>query len=43
VPRDFDLVTIPFPERAEPELVRSGARLRRTAADAAGTLVEPVL
>ena len=26
VPRDFDLVTIPFPERGEPELVRSGAR-----------------
>ena len=25
VPRDFDLVTIPFPERGEPELVRSGA------------------
>jgi ribonuclease Z len=43
VPRDFDLVTIPFPERGEPELVRLGARLRRTAADAAGTLVEPVL
>jgi ribonuclease Z len=26
VPRDFDLVSIPFPERGEPELVRSGAR-----------------
>ena len=26
VPRDFDLVTIPFPERGTPELVRSGAR-----------------
>jgi ribonuclease Z len=26
VPRDFDLVTIPFPERGEPELVQSGAR-----------------
>jgi ribonuclease Z len=26
VPRDFDLVRIPFPERGEPELVRSGAR-----------------
>ena len=25
VPRDFDLVTIPFPERGEPVLVRSGA------------------
>jgi hypothetical protein len=29
VPRDFDLVTIPFPERGEPELVRSGARTAR--------------
>jgi ribonuclease Z len=26
VPRDFDLVVIPFPERGEPELVRSGGR-----------------
>ena len=26
VPRDFDLVAIPFPERGGPELVRSGAR-----------------
>jgi ribonuclease Z len=26
VPRDFDVVAIPFPERGEPELVRSGAR-----------------
>ena len=30
VPRDFDLVAIPFPERGGPELVRSGARRRRT-------------
>ena len=29
VPRDFDLVTIPFPERGEPALVRSGARTRQ--------------
>jgi ribonuclease Z len=43
VPRDFDLVTIPFPERGEPELVRSGARTGRTPADAAGTLAEPIL
>ncbi len=43
VPRDFDVVTIPFPERAEPELVRSGARTGRTSADAAGTLAEPIL
>ena len=31
VPRDFDLVTIPFPERGVPELVRSGARTRQPA------------
>src|SRR6476659_10120995 len=43
VPRDFDLITVPFPERGEPELVRSGARPQRTAADAAGTLAEPIL
>jgi len=29
VPRDFDIVEIPFPERGPPELVRSGARTRR--------------
>jgi ribonuclease Z len=43
VPRDFDVVTIPFPERGEPELVRSGARTGRTSADPAGTLGEPIL
>ena len=43
VPRDFDVIAIPFPERGDPELVRSGARLRRTTADAAGTLAEPIL
>ena len=31
VPRDFDVVEIPFPERGVPELVRSGARRERTA------------
>ncbi len=29
VPRDFDLVVIPFPERGAPELVRGGARTGR--------------
>jgi ribonuclease Z len=29
VPRDFDLVSVPFAERGEPELVRSGARTRK--------------
>ncbi|HWG55645.1 MAG TPA: ribonuclease Z [Gaiellaceae bacterium] len=30
VPRDFDVVEIPFPERGRPELVKSGARRPRT-------------
>jgi ribonuclease Z len=29
VPRDFDVIEIPFPERGSPELVKSGARLPR--------------
>ena len=29
VPRDFDIVEVPFPERAAPLLVKSGARQRR--------------
>jgi ribonuclease Z len=32
VPRDFDVAVIPFPERGEPELVRSGARAGRAPA-----------
>jgi ribonuclease Z len=40
VPRDFDLVTIPFPERGGPEHVRSGART--SSPDRTNTiLVEP--
>jgi ribonuclease Z len=31
VPRDFDVVEIPFPERGVPELVRAGARASRAA------------
>ena len=31
VPRDFDVVEIPFPERGPPELVRAGARTGRAA------------
>jgi ribonuclease Z len=31
VPRDFDVVEIPFPERGSPELVRAGARSNRAA------------
>jgi ribonuclease Z len=29
VPRDFDLIEVPFPERGTPELVKRGARLPR--------------
>jgi ribonuclease Z len=36
VPRDFDVVEIPFPERGAPELVRSGARSDRRRLDGAG-------
>jgi ribonuclease Z len=32
VPRDFDVVVIPFPERGDPELIRSAARTGRTPA-----------
>ncbi|MBA2298573.1 MAG: ribonuclease Z [Actinobacteria bacterium] len=31
VPRDFDVIAIPFPERGSPALVKSGARLTRPA------------
>ena len=31
VPRDFDVIEIPFPERGSPELVRAGARASRAA------------
>jgi ribonuclease Z len=36
VPRDFDLIEIPFQERGVPELVKSGARLPRAAVPSAG-------
>jgi ribonuclease Z len=29
VPRDFDVIEIPFPERGSPELIRAGARVGR--------------
>ena len=43
VPRDFDAIEIPLPERGEPELVRwdGGAPARRRAAAAAPTLESP--
>ena len=34
VPRDFDLIEVPFPERGAPRLVRRGARPPRAEADA---------
>jgi ribonuclease Z len=33
VPRDFDLIELPFPERGAPSLVKSGARPPRAAAE----------
>jgi ribonuclease Z len=41
VPRDFDVVEVPFPERGAPELVRSGARSAPRAADAVVGSEEP--
>jgi ribonuclease Z len=40
VPRDFDLVDVPFPERGGPQLVVRGARLPRRQAAAVGAEVE---
>ena len=46
VPRDFDLIEVPFPERGAPRLVKSGARPRRTdqsaeQVQAAAPMIEP--
>jgi ribonuclease Z len=30
VPRDFDVIEVPFPERGTPQLVKNGARPPRT-------------
>jgi len=35
VPRDFDVIEVPFPERGEPRLVRSGARPERSGVEQA--------
>jgi ribonuclease Z len=35
VPRDFDVLEIPFPERGEPRLVKAGARPVSSGADGA--------
>ena len=39
VPRDFDLIEVPFPERGAPQLVKSGARPPRTEVEA--PMIEP--
>jgi ribonuclease Z len=39
VPRDFDLVEVPFPERGRPQLVQKGARPPRS--EAAAPMIEP--
>ncbi|HEY3463208.1 MAG TPA: ribonuclease Z [Gaiellaceae bacterium] len=44
VPRDFDLIEVPFPERAAPRLVKSGARPPRSdssAGQAEAHMIEP--
>jgi ribonuclease Z len=33
VPRDFDVIEVPYAERGEPKLIRRGARPRRSAAE----------
>ena len=35
VPRDFDVIEVPFAERGEPRLVKSGARPERSGVDQA--------
>jgi ribonuclease Z len=37
VPRDFDVIEVPFPERGAPTLVRRGARPHRTEMDSAAS------
>jgi ribonuclease Z len=39
VPRDFDLIEVPFPERSAPRLVKSGARPPRTEVEV--PMIEP--
>src|SRR5215475_9163026 len=39
VPRDFDVIEVPFPERGKPELVKTGARPPRS--EAAAPMIEP--
>jgi ribonuclease Z len=39
VPRDFDLIEVPFPERGRPQLVPKGARPPRS--EAAAPMIEP--
>jgi ribonuclease Z len=44
VPRDFDLIEVPFPERGAPRLVKSGARPHRTEMEsppAEAPMIEP--
>ena len=38
LPRDFDTVEVPFPERGAPELVKAGARPERQGAEGAGAV-----
>jgi ribonuclease Z len=40
VPRDFDLIEVPFPERGAPQLVKNGAKAGSTGGEAAGARPE---
>jgi ribonuclease Z len=37
VPRDFDVIDVPFAERGEPQLIKAGARPPRSAAAVSDT------
>jgi ribonuclease Z len=43
VPRDFDLIEVPFPERGAPSLVKSGARPPRTVAASEAAAEAPMI
>jgi len=41
VPKDFDVIEVPFAERGEPELIRRGARPEKVSDTAAGVDAAP--
>ena len=42
VPRDFDVIELPFEERGEPVLIKGGARARARAPAASAAPAQPV-